>query len=81
MYMHLLLSGLVQLSLSHPILLSGLTSCSCTLVSVSGPVICPVICPVPVLVAVHPVLSSCSLCAALCGSVYSIYILNTIGIR
>ena len=36
------------------------------LVLLCGPV------PVPVLVAVHPVLSSCSLCVVLCGPVYSI---------
>jgi len=35
-------------------------------------VLVPVTWPVPVLVAVHPVLSSCSLCVVLCGPVYSI---------
>ena len=35
-------------------------------------VLVPVIRPVPVLVAVHPALSSWSLCVVLCGPVYSI---------
>ena len=44
-------------------------------------VLVPVTWPVPVLVAVHPVLSSCSLCVVPCSPVYSIYILNTMGVR